>query len=326
MSTFSGLIQFINEHEKFIISAHEMPDGDAVGSEYALAKALKKLGKTVKIINSDPPHQKFLFIDEENLLNDLDDPDVIPEDIREYALILVDTNDLFNIGLTSTKILPRIRGLFILDHHEPKKDPPAESLIETSASSTGELVYELLIELGVEIDLDMAQAMFMGIVFDTGSFIYPRTTAKTFKIAHELVKIGVSPNHVYANVYESNSVSSLILQSKVLSSLELHFDNQVAIQHMTKDLIALAGATYEEADYFVNIPLKSGNIKASIFFKENEEGDLRCSLRSKGSVNVAQIAQTLGGGGHKNAAGFRCSESFEVTKKEVLDKLSSFFR
>jgi phosphoesterase RecJ-like protein len=147
----------------------------------------------------------------------------------------------------------------------------------------------------------------------------------TFEIARNLVEIGVEPNTVYAAIYESNSISALILQSKVLATLELLFGSHLAILTMRKEMIAESGAIYEEADQLINIPLKSEDIRVSVFFKENTEGLVRCSLRSKGNINVAEIAQHFGGGGHRTAAGFKCNETLENAKRIILEMLKDNF-
>jgi phosphoesterase RecJ-like protein len=180
--------------------------------------------------------------------------------------------------------------------------------------------------MNVTIDFGIAQALFTGIVYDTGSFIYPKTTALTFGIARDLVAAGVEPNFVYSKVYESNSISALVLQSRVLATLELAYEGHVAILTLRSGMISESAANYEEADGLINIPLKSEDIKVSVFFKENLEGLLRCSLRSKGDINVAEIAQGFGGGGHTTAAGFKCRDSIEAIKSIVLDKLRMYFR
>ncbi len=322
---FKQVIDFINSNNNFILSAHETPDGDAIGSEYAMLKALQKLGKNVKVFNSDPMPNKFGFIDENNEIKTLESPDQLPDDIENYVLLILDTNDENNIGVVAEYVLPRVKGHFIIDHHESDEDLLVQNLVQKSASSTAEILYLLFKEMEVEIDFKMAQALFMAIVYDTGSFIYPKTTALTFEIARDLVTIGVNPNYIYSKVYESNSISSLLLHSKVLSTLEIVFDNHVAIQTMTKETIIDSGALYEEADQIINFPLRSESIRVSIFFKENLDGLLRCSLRSKGNIDVAEIAQSFGGGGHKTAAGFKCKLSLVETKKLVLEKLSKYF-
>jgi phosphoesterase RecJ-like protein len=226
----------------------------------------------------------------------------------------------------TTLVLPRVREYFIIDHHENEEDVLAGNLILKSASSTAEIVYQLLRAINVEIDFSMAEELFTGIVYDTGSFIYPKTTALTFDIARDLVEKGVQPNKVYTHVYESNSISALLLQSRVLSTLELSLGNHVAVLTMNREMIRDTGGNYEEADGLINIPLRSEDVRVSIFFKENMEGLLRCSLRSKGVINVAEIAQMFGGGGHRTAAGFKCRISLEKTKKALLEKLRVHFQ
>ena len=320
-----AVIDFIEKYDKFIITAHETPDGDALGSEYAMLLALRKLGKTARILNADPAPQKFAFVDPGQEFEVLVRKEQIPKDIGEYGMFILDVNDINNIGQVSTLILPRVKEYFIVEHHDSETVQLSKNHIEQNASSTCEILYLLFREMNLEIDLPIAQALYMGILYDTGSFIYPKTTAVTFKIAHDLVNLGVQPNQAYVSVYESNSISSLVLMSRVLATLELHYDNHVAVQTMTQDLLREAGAIYEESDLLINIPLRSGDVRVSVFFKENTEGIKRCSLRSKGNIDVAAIAQSLGGGGHKTAAGFKCVRPFEVMKVEILEMLHEYF-
>jgi phosphoesterase RecJ-like protein len=287
--------------------------------------ALRKLGKTARILNADPAPHKFAFIDPGDEFEVLMRKEQIPKDIGEYGLFILDVNDINNIGQVATLILPRVKEYFIVDHHDSETVQLSKNHIEQNASSTCEILYLLFREMNLELDLPIAQALYMGILYDTGSFIYPKTTAVTFDIAHDLVSLGVQPNMTYVNVYESNSISSLVLMSKVLATLELHYDNHVAVQTMTQDLLREAGAIYEESDLLINIPLRSGDVRVSVFFKENLEGVKRCSLRSKGNIDVASIAQSLGGGGHKTAAGFKCVRPFEVMKVEILEMLHKYF-
>ncbi len=318
-------IDYINSHDRFIITAHETPDGDAIGSECAFYNALRKLGKEVCILNADPIPDKYTFLDPEGVVTTLEEPDQFTGDLSAFSLVILDTNDINNIGQVRDWILPKTESYFIIDHHDQQDVLENDNCIIEEASSTCEILYELFTGLSIEISIDIAQPLYVGIVYDTGSFIYPKTSEKTFKIAYNLVKSGVSPNFVYQKIYESNSISSLILQSKVLSTLELVFDRQVAIQTMLKETVIECNAAYEEADTFINIPLKSEQIVVSIFFKQNLAGILRCSLRSKGEINVAEIAQYFGGGGHKTAAGFKCKESIEKSRAYVLKMLEKYF-
>jgi phosphoesterase RecJ-like protein len=322
---FTAVIEFLSRNDKLIITAHETPDGDAIGSECAMYRALQKMGKTVRIFNADPTPRKFGFLDSEGVIKILESDQQLPDGIGGYALLMLDTNDIHNIGQISTLVLPRVKEYYIIDHHENDEDILSGNYIQKSASSTSEILYQLFREMGIEIDFTIAQALYTAIVYDTGSFIYPKTTATTFEIARDLVSRGVEPNKVYTQIYESNSISALILQSRVLSTLELLFNSHVAVLTMRKQMIIESGAIYEEADQLINIPLKSEEIRVSVFFKENTEGLVRCSLRSKGNINVAEIAQSFGGGGHRTAAGFKCKNSIEATKDMVLNMLRAYF-
>ncbi len=322
---FQAIIDFIESNSKFILTAHETPDGDAIGSEIAASHALRSLGKQTIIFNADPMGEKYRFLDTDDEVQLLNNEAVLPEDIKDWVLIILDTNDINNIGAVKDCILTKVKDFFIFDHHEGGDAVLSANHIENEASSTCEMLFELFEAMNLKLTLAMAQALYLGIVYDTGSFIYPKTTAKTFSIAERCVSLGVNPNFIYSKLYESNSISSLMLQSRVLSTLEFFYDHNVAIQTMLKDDIIKSGAMYEEADSLINLPLKSEAIKVSIFFKENLEGILRCSLRSKGNIDVAFIAQVFGGGGHKTAAGFKSKFPLEEIRKKVLEMLRKYF-
>ncbi|MCX7038351.1 MAG: bifunctional oligoribonuclease/PAP phosphatase NrnA [Spirochaetes bacterium] len=325
MTDLEGVVDFLRRTEKFIITAHETPDGDAIGSECAMLRVLRGMGKTAVIFNADPTPRKFRFLDADDSVGVLSSAADLPTDIAEYVLLMLDTSDVHNIGQIASLVLPRVRACYIIDHHEQEEDLLAGNFVQKSSSSTAEILYQIFRELAVEIDFLTAQALYTAIVYDTGSFIYPKTTALTFEIARDLVSRGVQPNTVYANVYESNSISALVLQSRVLSTLELAHGNAVAILTMRAEMIRESGAFYEEADQLINIPLKSEDIRVSIFFKENLEGLVRCSMRSKGAINVAEIAQSFGGGGHRTAAGFKCADSIASTRATILSRLAPWF-
>ncbi len=324
MDVFDQLRAFIERNEKIILTAHETPDGDAIGSEVAMLHALRKTGKTVEIINADPTSRKYRFLDPEEEIHVVRREDDLSQPLDGHALLILDTNDIHNIGPVYELVLKAVDEYFIVDHHESDDETFSSNHVVESASSTCEILYDFFNDQAWSIDYQIALALFVGIVYDTGSFIYPKTSKKTFLIAHHLVSTGVNPNYVYRKIYESNSISALKLQSAVLSSLELHYDQHVALVTMTKETIAECGAMYEEADTIINIPLKSEPIRVSVFLKENEKGILRCSMRSKGNIDVSHIAQTFGGGGHKTAAGFKSKWPLDTLKQKVLDMLSTY--
>ncbi|MDC7227193.1 MAG: bifunctional oligoribonuclease/PAP phosphatase NrnA [Spirochaetales bacterium] len=322
---FQSIADFIRENDNIILTAHETPDGDAIGSEIAAYFALKSIGKNIRIINADPMAEKYYFLDSDNVIELYEESTVLQENFQNWVLIILDTNDINNIGQVKENVLSKVKDFFIFDHHEGGDSVLTANHIESEASSTCEMLYELFTEMKIEMTYEMLVAIYLGIVYDTGSFIYPKTTARTFAIAEDCVRNGVNPNFIYSKLYESNSISSLMLQSKVLSTLEFFYEKHVAVQTMLKEDIIKSGALYEEADSLINIPLKSEDIKVSIFFKENLEGILRCSMRSKGNIDVAFIAQIFNGGGHKTAAGFKSKYPLEEIKVKVLDMLNKYF-
>jgi phosphoesterase RecJ-like protein len=315
--------RLIDTYTVFYLTCHETPDGDAIGAEVAMYHALVSLGKTVRIINSDPAPEKYRYLYRAEMVELVHAMNTRPD--PEAVLLILDTNDIHNIGDVAEKLLPHVAEYFIIDHHESEKDISSGRLIEASASSTCEILYKIFSELGIVISREIALALYTGIIYDTGCFVYPKTSAFTFSAAEKLVLAGANPYNLYTAIYESNSVSSLKLHARVLSSLELHYDEQVSVLVMRKDCIAEAGALYEEADTLINIPLHSEKIRVSLFFKENNEGLLRCSLRSKGNINVSDIAQKYGGGGHRTAAGFKSPYPLEQIRIMVLRDLAGYF-
>jgi phosphoesterase RecJ-like protein len=310
---------FYKRHDSFVLTTHEGPDPDGIGAEMVLAGVLKKLGKAARIINPAPIPERYAFMDPRGLFEIWDEAKhgELPE---KSALIIVDTADEYHIGVIR-EIFPRFKETFVIDHHEPSKQSSLRGYIDTSSAATCELVMELVETLGVSLDKESASAAYAGIIYDSGSFAYSKTTERTFKAALALVRAGAVPYEAYRQVYESDSTGSLLLQKQVLSSLGIRAQGRVAVQVLRKEDLDFAGAKFEEAESLINIPLKSKNIVVSIMIKENAEGQIRCSLRSKGTVNVSNIAQQFSGGGHATAAGFRSDMNIEKTLEKVLEKV-----
>lgn len=313
---------FFRDNDSFIITSHESPDADGLGAEYSLLKTLRGMGKKARAINACKPAPKFSFLDPDSIIETLAESKLSHEELKSSTVVLVDTNDIQFIGEMAELALNHARKIFIFDHHEFRGALEGEVCSAPDMSSTCEMVYWTIKYLGTEIDKDIARALFAGIVYDTGSFAYSKTSIKTFEAALDLVNHGAVAHEIHNALYESSDLGALLLRKEVLSSLELELDNMIAIQKMGKEILIATGAAYEEAESLINVPLEAKSVEVSIFFKENLEGNLRCSLRSKGKVNVAHIAQTFSGGGHKRAAGFKCKDSLEVTRKKVIELLS----
>ena len=324
MARIEDIIDYIDKNDKIIITSHETPDGDALAAEYALGKGLLNIKKNIRILNSDNTPDKFKFIDATDIIVHYKTKDDLPEDLENWTLIIVDT-EKSNIGHLQNILFDKVKNIIVIDHHSFGELENPYVYLNPDAGSTCEIIYDILLALNITIELDMAIAIYTGIIYDTGSFAYPKTNAKSFHIAEHLVNIGIIPNKIYSQIHESKSIESIILQTLVHQNMKLHYGKQVAVQYMSKKTLLDSGAQYEEAQEIVNFPLQSQIVRVSIFFKENADGLLRCSIRSKGEVNCASVARMFNGGGHKTAAGFKCYEAFEVIHDRVLEIIGESF-
>ncbi|HTX71402.1 MAG TPA: bifunctional oligoribonuclease/PAP phosphatase NrnA [Rectinemataceae bacterium] len=316
--TLDALAGFLTEHDRYIIASHDGPDADGLGASYALALALRSIGKTVYATVPTHVPAKYRFIDQQGLFVPLASPETLNFDLSDFILVIIDTQDLNYLGVAAERVIRQAAERVIIDHHELSVAAGQAAYVDPMASSSCEIVYGLIGKIGAEPTLDVSEALFAGMVYDTGSFAYPKTGDRCFAYASELVRAGVKPYAIHGRLYESGSIGVLILQKAVLSTLELHAESRVAVQVLHRSDLAASGAAYEDAEDLVNIPLQSRTVEVSLLFKENLEGRIRCSLRSKGGVNVAHVAQTFGGGGHKTAAGFTCRTPLESSKADVL--------
>ncbi|MDA3781357.1 MAG: bifunctional oligoribonuclease/PAP phosphatase NrnA [Bacteroidales bacterium] len=324
MAKIEDIIDYLNLNDKFIITCHESPDGDALAAEYSLGKGLINLNKNIKILNSDPSPETFKFGDPIHLIKQYETEKDLPEDLENWTLLIVDT-EKSNIGTISKILFDKVKNIIIIDHHNYGETNNPYIFLNPDAGSSCEIIYEILMKMNIDIELDIAIAIYTGIIYDTGSFAYPKTNAQAFHIAEHLVNLGVIPNKIYSRIYESKSIESIILQTLVHQNMELHYDQRVAVQYMSKKTLLDSGALYEEAQEIVNFPLQSEIVRVSVFFKEDSDGLLRCSIRSKGEVNCASVARIFNGGGHKTAAGFKCYEAFDIIHQRVLDILAEYF-
>jgi len=322
--TLDEIREFIDDADRLLLTTHESPDGDGLGAEYALCSALLEIGKDVIIRNSDLPAAKFTFFDTKDLIKTVGIDAALPEDLDAWTLVVLDTEPT-NVGWIGDEVRKGCRDVVVIDHHSPKDGQPFKGWLSPNSSSTCEMVFRLLEAMRLGFKRDVAVALYTGIVYDTGSFIYPKTQARTFRIAETLVSSGAVPNEVFTRLFESKSKGALMLQSLVSSTMVLHAEDRIAVQVMPRETLIASGAEYDESQEIVNIPLQCADVRVSVFLKENEDGVRRCSIRSKGEVDCAAIAQGFGGGGHKTAAGFRFEGPFAEVQDEVLEAMRPSF-
>ncbi len=307
------LLNVINENKNFLIISHINPEGDAIGSCIALALGLKKIGKSVYILNRDPVPDILKFLPHLNMVSH-----EIPS--REFdVLFVVDCATFERTGLKNL----RAKTSVIIDHHVPLSAVtgskpyihPGLSLIDPKASATGELIYKLLRSLEIPIDRDMAVNLYAAIYTDTGGFRYSNTNPETLKIASHLIEAGANPWEVTKEVYENFPLKRLKLLALSLATLEKK-DN-IAWITVTRDMFKKTKSSVEDTDNFVDTPRAIKGVEVAALFREDGKNLYKISLRSKGTVDVEKIARTFGGGGHANAAGCRLNGSLSQIKEKI---------
>lgn len=325
-SAFTNLDNFLTKYDKFIISTHESPDADGLGSEIALLDLLKQMNKEAYILNSDPAPDICRFMDIDNELTVLTDKLQLPPDIEDFVQIVLDTNDYENIGSAYKILKSRVKDFFIIDHHEGELHKADVNFIKVEASSTAEIIYSIIQYYRKELNFKTAQALYTAIVFDTGSFRFPKTTSETFSIASDLLEYGVSPFKVYEQLYESNSLSSFQLRTKILSTMEILHNGKMVTMKLTPDMVEETNGSFAEGEAMINLPFTVKGVVASILIKQDKDSPVKISMRSKGNINVAAIAIRNGGGGHKNAAGYKPGLSFDEAYEKVVKEMEVFFK
>lgn len=323
---FKNFEKYLSKYDKFIISTHESPDADGLGAELALLELLHALGKTAIIINSDATPDTVEFIDIDNEFNIYSENFDLPEDINDYAQFVLDTNDYDNIGSAYHGLKKKVRDLFIIDHHEGDRDKFESNFIKVEASSASEIIYDIISHYDKPLSFKAAQAIYTGMLFDTGSFRYPKTTPSTYKIAAHCIEMGADPFKIYEHLYESNSLSSFALRGKILSSMEVLHDGKMIAMQLTTKMLDETGATFTEGEPTINQPLTVKGVIASVLIKQDFGGPVKVSMRTKGPYDVADIAMKNGGGGHKNAAGFKSKLPFEETYRHALEVVGGLFK
>lgn len=307
----SQVVELIENKHNFAITTHVRPDGDGIGSSLGLFWLLRSLGKQAEVICSDgipatylslPGADEIIYI-KEIVREDYDAVFVMEcSDIDRPAIINLDKQFVVNI-----------------DHHATSEHFGSVNWIDPTASAVGEMIYNLCKAIGGRISREIAECLYMALVTDTGSFHFPNTTDRTLKVASELVKAGVKPAKISEAVYNSYPWSRIELMSKVLATVKRDPSGRVAWMRQTLDMRLSTGMMDGDNNGFVNIPLSAREILASVYMREVTPNFFRVSLRSKGNINVARVAEQFGGGGHKNAAGLRIEGDWNECERRIIE-------
>ena len=306
----SQVVELIENKQKFGITTHIKPDGDGVGSSLGLCWLLRSLGKSAEVIvRGDIPlaYRSLPGADEirniEKIDNDYD------------AVFVIECSDLQRPGIDGLDTQFTVN----IDHHATSEHFGTVNWIDSTASAVGEMIYNLVKAIGGRVTREIAECVYMALVTDTGSFHFSNTTDRTLKVASELIKAGARPAAISEVVYNNYPWSRIELMRQVLATVKRDQSGKVASMRQTLKMREEAGAVDGDNNGFVNIPLAAREILACVYMREVGEQVYRVSLRSKGDINVAKVAERWGGGGHRNAAGLRIEGDWDAKEGELVE-------
>ncbi len=301
--------EFIRNANNIAVITHINPDGDALGSAFALNYMLQKMGKTSMVVLNTPPPFKYVMQGFEYLLYE----NINPKDYKR--VICVDCASYPRLG-NAKELLDSLRSLNI-DHHISNTGYCDVNYIKQS-SSTGELIFEILEHFNMEVDSTVAVPIYIAIATDTGIFTYSNTTKHTFETVSKLVATGFDISTVADRVFNSRSLGGTKLIARFIENIRFHHNNKLAISILTLQDLADCDAKLEDCETVINFARDIESVEIAAFIREVEEGAYKVSLRSKSYVDVADFASRFGGGGHKRASGFLVKDSiFEVIETVI---------
>jgi len=317
----AALHAFIARHQRFLLTTHVNPDGDAIGSEIAFAEMLRALGKQARILNDSPTPHAFAWLTREWPVEEYREDLAETRFAEADALIVLDTGNRQRIGGLAAHLDRHAIAVAVVDHHVTHDGFGQVNVIEPACAATAVLVYELMKEAGVKLDALSADALYVGLATDTGHFRYSNTDARALRMAADLVDAGVDVTVVSAKVHQTAPAGRLRFFGEALASLEVRHDGQLVVVEVAPEQFARHGLVGADTEGLVDLPRTIENVEAVALFSEVEPGKVKVSLRSTGRVQVDGICSRLGGGGHPHAAGVQMRGSREQAKAKVLPEL-----
>lgn len=311
MNNFSEIISLINKAEKIAVLNHVNMDGDAVGSAFSLASAISSLGKNVVVLLDEAPPPYLEFACDSYLT-----ADDVADEVFDLA-IAVDSGDLARLGKRAG-IFNSAKAKICIDHHVSNVGFGDVNCIKPEASSTAEIIYELILKLTGTVTKRQAEQLYAGIITDTGGFKFSNTTKESFIYSADLLEKGADINDVCISIYESESIEKLKIKARVLNSLKLYGGGKVSGAIITEKDFLETGATVSDCEGFSGIGRSIAGVEAS--FSIIVKDQVKVSLRSKRYVDVSKVAAFFGGGGHIRASGFTLPIDTDI--EALLEKLT----
>lgn len=307
------IVSTLLESNKIGISFHTSPDGDSIGSSLALMQGLLKINKEVYILCDDKVPDVYSFLP---FIGSINNASNRVKDGTDCVIILdCGSFDRISVDLKSSS---QKYTLINIDHHLTNQFYGDINLVDTHASAVGELVYELLEALSVSIDENIGLCIYTSIVTDTGGFKYSNTTPQTHNIIGEIIKTGINFSEIHRLIFENKKYDRVKLYGSVINSMYLASDGKICVMKLTSEMLNSFANKASDTSDIISIGMEIDTVEVAILLKEVSEG-IKVSLRSKSTVDVREIAEVFGGGGHTRASGLSIDKSLDEAEKIILN-------
>lgn len=312
----NDVIEAIVNSKNIGISFHTSPDGDALGSALALMLALKKIGKNTYIVSRDEVPEIYRFLPYYEYASKMIEK---VQDDTDTVLIL----DCGNVARISGEVNFHNNSYKVInvDHHLSNDMYGELNYVDCKSAAVGEIVFDVINQLNITMDKDMAICLYTALLTDTGGFKHSNTTIKTHSIAGELINLGIDFSEIHRKLFENKKLERVKLYSKIIDSMELYNNNKLCIMGITKDLLNSVGISEaSDTSDIISIGMEIDTVEVAVLVKETDTGT-KISLRSKDKVDVRKIAETFGGGGHTKAAGLSIDKSYSEAKSMIINSV-----
>ena len=304
----------IKNGEDFLVASHINPEGDAIGSTLAMTHALRGMNKKVVAYNKDPlPYNLRFLPGSDQILREL------PSGFSPGTAIILDCGNLDRMG-KAKKLLDGIEVINI-DHHATNPLFGTLNWVLAEASSTGEMLVPILKKIGARFTPEISSCIYTAILTDTGCFKFSNTSSEVLRVAGEMIELGADPAVIAHHLFDSQTAGNLKLLGMVLNTLQVELGDSYASAHVTKEMFRSTQTDHDATEGFVDYLRSIEGVEVAALFREEDERKVKVSLRSKGEVDVLKIAEGLGGGGHKAAAGCLLEGNIKEGKKQVFEKV-----
>ncbi len=321
---WTPLSHLIAAHERFLVTTHVRPDGDALGSEVGMVGLLRHLGRDVRVVNASPTPPRYDFLDPDGRLFEQFGVKVQPEDLADRrALVILDLSSWSQLGPMADFVKGFDGPKVVIDHHVSEDDLGATVLKDTTAEATGSLVFRASKWLGVPISPLMATGLLTAVAMDTGWFRHPTTRPETLRMTAELVEHGAEIERVYRLLFERNTLGRLRMMGEALADLKTELDGRIAYTVVTLDDFQRTGAIPPDTEDLVDYTVSLRGVEVGLLFIEQHRGGMKVSLRSRNGFDCARLAAQFGGGGHRAAAGANLPETGPESVSRVLEAVKA---